>query len=68
MDQSGEVVVVSSDTLGPETILALRKRFNRRFYLRPRILFRLFRQNMSNPMRLFEQASEGIRLILRNTG
>ncbi len=68
MDQSGEVVVVPSDTLDRETILALRKRFNRRFYLRPHILFRLFRQNMSNPMRLYEQASEGIKLILRNTG
>ena len=68
MDQSGELIVVSSDTLGKETILALRKRFNGRFYLRPRILLRLFRKNLSNPLRLYEQATEGIKLILRNVG
>ncbi len=68
MDQSGELTVVSSDTLGQETILALRKRFNRRFYLRPHILLRLIRQNLSNPFRFYEQATEGIKLILRNAG
>ncbi len=68
MDQSGEMTVVSSDTLGPDEILALRKRFNRRFYLRAHVLFRILRQNLSSPFRLCEQTVEGIKLILRNAG
>lgn len=68
MDQSGEMSVVSSDTLDPETILALRKRFNRRFYLRPKYLLRTLLNNLKYPGRLFEHTKHGLTLLMRNRG
>jgi len=66
MDQSGEQSVVSSDTLTPDEIKRLRKRFNRRFYLRPIFLARTAWRNLMQPRRLLEHARQGLSLILRN--
>lgn len=66
MDQSGETSVVSSDTLEPDAILALRKRFNRRFYLRPKYLARTLYGNLRKPARLLGQAKHGAALLMRN--
>lgn len=68
MDQSGEASVLSSDTLSPQTILALRKRFNRRFYLRPKFLVRTTWRNLKNPRRLLEHLRQGFSLLRKNTG
>ena len=68
MDQSGEATVISSDTLTPDAILALRKRFNRRFYLRPRFLLRTIGRNLLRPTRLREHIHQGLTLLARNTG
>ncbi len=67
MDQSGEATVLSSDTLSPEDILRLRKRFNLRFYLRPKFLLRTIWRNLMKPQRLIEQIRQGLSLIARNT-
>jgi len=67
MDQSGETTVIPSDTLGPKTILALRKRFNRRFYLRPKFLARTLKNNLKNPARLLEHIKQGLTLLSRNS-
>ena len=66
MDQSGEISVVSSDTLDPEAILALRKRFNRRFYLRPKYLTRTLFNNLRKPVRLMEHVKHGATLLRLN--
>ncbi|MBL4614341.1 MAG: radical SAM protein [Magnetovibrio sp.] len=66
MDQSGETSVLSSDTLSPETILHMRKRFNRRFYLRPKFLSRTAWRNLTNPRRLLEQLRQGFSLLRKN--
>jgi len=68
MDQSGEAAVISSDTLDPHTILALRKRFNRRFYLRPKFLVRTMWHNLKNPARLVEHVKQGLTLLSHNRG
>lgn len=68
MDQSGETSVISSDTLDPQSILALRKEFNRRFYLRPHFLLRSLMNNLSNPARLFEHIKQGLTLLKYNRG
>ncbi|MCW8914962.1 MAG: radical SAM protein [Magnetovibrio sp.] len=67
MDQSGEATVLSSDTLSPEDILRLRKRFNLRFYLRPKFLLRTIWRNLMKPQKLLEQVRQGLNLIARNT-
>lgn len=66
MDQSGESGVITSDTLGPEEIMALRKRFNRRFYLRPKFLMRTLWNNLKNPARLVEHMRQGLTLLSSN--
>lgn len=68
MDQSGESGVISSDTLDPKTIMAMRKRFNRRFYLRPKFLVRTVWNNLKNPARLVEHARQGLTLLSNNRG
>ncbi len=67
MDQSGEVTALASDTLDAETIVRLRKRFNRRFYLRPSKLLRLARLSLAHPGRLLEQFLEGYTLIWKSS-
>lgn len=67
MDQSGETTVLSSDTLSAVDILRLRKRFNLRFYLRPKFLARTAWRNLTQPRRLIEHARQGWTLIARNT-
>jgi len=66
MDQSGEAAVLPSDTLTPEAILRLRKRFNRRFYLRPKFLARTAWRNFTNPKRLMEHIRQGLSLLAKN--
>lgn len=66
MDQSGEATVLSSDTLSPQDILRLRKRFNRRFYLRPAFLARTAWRNLTNPKRLIEHLRQGLSLLAKN--
>ncbi|HEY9080535.1 radical SAM protein [Magnetovibrio sp.] len=66
MDQSGETSVLSSDTLSPQEILRLRKRFNRRFYLRPGFLLRTVWRNLINPRRLIEHVRQGLSLLSKN--
>jgi hypothetical protein len=68
MDQSGESGVISSDTLDPKTIMAMRKRFNRRFYLRPKFLVRTVWNNLKNPARLVEHIRQGLTLLSNNRG
>lgn len=68
MDQSGESGVISSDTLDPKTIMAVRKRFNRRFYLRPKFLVRTVWNNLKNPARLIEHVRQGLTLLSNNRG
>lgn len=67
MDQSGETSVQSSDTLSPDDILRLRKRFNRRFYLRPSFLMRTAWRNLKNPRRFLEHVRQGLSLMVKNT-
>jgi len=66
MDQSGETAVLSSDTLSPQDILRMRKRFNRRFYLRPKFLLRTAWRNLVNPHRLLEHVRQGLSLLSKN--
>ena len=68
MDQSGETQVLSSDTLSPHEILRLRKRFNRRFYLRPKFLARTAWRNLARPSRLAEHVRQGLNLLAKNAG
>ena len=67
MDQSGETTVLSSDTLSADDILRMRKRFNLRFYLRPKFLVRTAWRNLTQPRRLLEHARQGWTLIAKNT-
>lgn len=66
MDQSGEITVLPSDTLRPDQILALRKRFNRRFYLRPTFLLRTAWRTLRHPQRLLEHLRQGLSLLAKN--
>ncbi len=66
MDQSGEVAVVSSNALTADEIVMLRKRFNRRFHLRPRYLARRLLLALGDPARLVEQIRQGLALLGRS--
>ncbi|MCE9592659.1 MAG: radical SAM protein [Planctomycetes bacterium] len=66
MDQGGADAFLPTRTLDRDSMLAMKKRMVRRFYLRPGYLWRRFRGAKS----LYEfgaQAREGLALLLRNT-
>ncbi|HJN22678.1 MAG TPA: hypothetical protein QF509_02000 [Rhodospirillales bacterium] len=66
MDQSGEVSAVSSDSLDAVTILALRRKFNLQFHLRPGYLMRAFIRRLRHPLLFLEQLRHGLVLLSRN--
>ncbi len=66
MDQSGEETAVSSDTLDAETIVSLRRKFNRRFHMRPGYLLRTLIRQLRHPRLFVEQFRQGLVLLGRN--
>jgi len=66
LDQAGEQIAVASNTLDGETILALRRKFNRRFHLRPGYLARMMVKRLRHPGLLLEQIRHGMALMGRN--
>ena len=65
MDQGGETAFLPTQTLDRERMLAMKKRMVRRFYLRPRYLWRRLRDTGSL-WELRAQAREGLALLRRN--
>lgn len=66
LDQAGEQVAVASNALDAETILTLRRRFNRRFHLRAGYLARMAVKRLREPGLLLEQIRHGMTLLGRN--
>jgi len=65
MDQSGATVTLPTRSLTRAEIDRIKRRMIRRFYLRPRWLWRRVR-DVSGPRELFAQAREGLALLSRN--
>jgi len=65
MDQSGATVALPTHSLSRAEVERLKRRMIRRFYLRPRWLWRRVR-DVSGPRELFTQAREGLALLSRN--
>ena len=65
MDQGGADAFLPTRTLDRGTMLRLKKRMVRRFYLRPRYLWRRLRETAS-PWELGAQLREGLALLRRN--
>lgn len=66
MDQSGSEEAVPSNTLDAETIIALRRKFNLRFHLRPRYLLWTFLCRLRQPLMFLEHLRQGLLLLTRN--
>ncbi|HKX45486.1 MAG TPA: radical SAM protein [Planctomycetota bacterium] len=65
MDQGGAAAFLPTSTLDRSTMLRLKKRMVRRFYLRPRYLLRRLR-DVASPWELGAQLREGLALLKRN--
>jgi len=65
MDQSGARAFLPTSTLDRAEVERLKRRLNRRFYLRPGYLWRRLRA-AAGPRELGAQVREGLRLVLRN--
>lgn len=65
MDQGGEDAFLPTNTLDRESMLALKKKMIRRFYLRPSYLWSRLR-SVSSLYELRAQAREGLALLRRN--
>jgi len=67
MDQGGADAKLPTSSLDRATMLALKRRMVRRFYLRPSYLWRRAR-TVGSPGELLRQAREGLALLARNLG
>jgi len=65
MDQGGADGFLPSKTLSAADVIRLKRRFNRRFYLRPSYLWKRLCA-VRSPWELFSQAREGAALLRRN--
>ena len=65
MDQGGADAFLPTSTLDRATMLRLKKRMVRRFYLRPSYLWRRLRA-IASPWELGAQLREGLALLRRN--
>ncbi|MFT7484285.1 MAG: anaerobic magnesium-protoporphyrin IX monomethyl ester cyclase [Candidatus Paceibacteria bacterium] len=65
MDQGGRQAALETSSLSRESMLAIKKRMVRRFYLRPSYLWRRLR-GVRNFPELCRQAREGLTLLSRN--
>lgn len=65
MDQGGAVAFLPTSTLDKDAMLALKKRMVRRFYLRPRYLWKRLR-SVGSLHELRAQVTEGLALLKRN--